>query len=1114
MTIKSLLRPLHRLWLFILAAIWVVNPSFAFSEPLHRIPGRVEAEDYRNGDTGAAYFDTTNGNSGKAYRDDHVDIQRTTDHGGGYNVGWIRDGEWLAYTVEVTHDTLYQLTFRVASAIKGQKRFRLEIDGSAATDWICFSFADGWQTWHDVHVEGIRLPKGRHELRFIVDAGFFNINYMDFNHAYLALPGDSLIYRQGAELAITCQLPTDLAAPSAIDLYSNGSLLQTSTTQPFYFLWNDLPTGEFSLVGTLKYSDGEEIRTPVVAIVVKPDDAFTYLPGRLEAESYSDGGPGIGYFDIDEGNNGGAFRNDDVDIEDTTDDGGGYNVGWIRWGEWLAYDVYVPQPAHYRLTARLASAVEGTKSLRLLLDNQELVPSALFDWEDGWQSWHDLIVNDVFLPAGTHELRIFMEGDRFNINYLDFENLHLSEPKSGEIFSTDESITLQASFFDTNLNDPAFVEFHSDDIFLGRTFQAPYEYFWSNAPVGGHRLTASAHYDDGAIVVAESVNIVVKPIDQFIKVPGRIEAEAYNQGGEGIAYHDTTPGNTGGALRDEDVDLQSAEDTGQGYNVGWIRTGEWLAYDIMVNTTGSYDFIFRVASNVEGSKTFHLELDNEPIKQPVTFTYADGWQSWHDVKLADVFLTAGSHRLRMVMDSSFFNVNYIDVLAQNLHPMPQITIIVEPASITAGESVTLSWKSQNAEHVIIDQGIGPVEASGSIVIAPPVTTEYTATASGPGGEISANALVTVQSGLPTVTLKAEPSSITVGQSSLLTWTTQNATSAVFDNGIGAVSLNGSLSISPHNHTTYTLIATGPGGSITATAVVTVQPPPLAPQIDFSASPVSIRADESTLLSWSVTYADFITIEPSVGSVSDSGSMEVFPLVSKTYTLTATGPGGTSTKQLGITVVPQPAPQIDFSASPTLIEAGGSATLIWSTTNADTVTIDPAIGEVPLDGSMDVSPSVTTTYTLLAAGSGGSISQDVTITVNASSPEPLIEFSAIPAIIEVGNSTVLTWHTTHAETVAIDPAVGSVSINGNLETSLTETTTFTLTATGPGGTSTADTVVVVNQTPVFAFITPSSEGAIADRFFYHPLARQCTRFRRSYRFILSRGPYRWRGHANF
>ncbi|MEB3339438.1 carbohydrate-binding protein, partial [Okeania sp.] len=68
----------------------------------------------------------------------------------------------------------------------------------------------------------------------------------------------------------------------------------------------------------------------------------------------------------------------------------------------------------------------------------------------------------------------------------------------------------------------------------------------------------------------------------------RIEAENYKPGGEGVAYHDTTSGNSGNKYRSEDVDIQTTSDVGGGYNVGWINPGEWLTYDVQIPEAGDY----------------------------------------------------------------------------------------------------------------------------------------------------------------------------------------------------------------------------------------------------------------------------------------------------------------------------------------------------------------------------------------------------------------------------------------------------------------------------------------------------------------------------------------------
>ena len=81
-----------------------------------------------------------------------------------------------------------------------------------------------------------------------------------------------------------------------------------------------------------------------------------------------------------------------------------------------------------------------------------------------------------------------------------------------------------------------------------------------------------------------------------ISIPGTINAQDYDNGGEGVAYHDTTSGNTGGAYRGGDVDLEPSADGGN--DIGWIAAGEWLNYSVNVTSSGSYTVQLRVASPV------------------------------------------------------------------------------------------------------------------------------------------------------------------------------------------------------------------------------------------------------------------------------------------------------------------------------------------------------------------------------------------------------------------------------------------------------------------------------------------------------------------------------------
>ena len=82
-------------------------------------------------------------------------------------------------------------------------------------------------------------------------------------------------------------------------------------------------------------------------------------------------------------------------------------------------------------------------------------------------------------------------------------------------------------------------------------------------------------------------------------------------------------------------------------------------------------------------------------------------------------------------------------------------------------------------------------------------------------------------------------------------------------------------------------------------------PPASPKIALSASPTSAQAGQQVTLTWSSTKATSVTLEPSVGGVAAQGSTTVRPSQSTTYTVTATGPGGSARASAQVIVTPAP-----------------------------------------------------------------------------------------------------------------------------------------------------------------------------------------------------------------
>jgi hypothetical protein len=160
-----------------------------------------------------------------------------------------------------------------------------------------------------------------------------------------------------------------------------------------------------------------------------------------------------------------------------------------------------------------------------------------------------------------------------------------------------------------------------------------------------------------------------------LAIPGKIEAEHFDLGGEGVAYHDLRVGNDGGQYRATDVDIEKCWDAGGGYDVGWIDAAEWSEYTVNVARTGTYTVEARVARDGPGG-TFHLEFNGLNKTGLFTIPNTGGWQNWRTVRKSGVSLTAGTQAMRIFYDSSPAwgggNLNYLNVLS-NTAPVVNLT---------------------------------------------------------------------------------------------------------------------------------------------------------------------------------------------------------------------------------------------------------------------------------------------------------------------------------------------------------------------------------------------------------------------------------------------------------
>ena len=138
-------------------------------------------------------------------------------------------------------------------------------------------------------------------------------------------------------------------------------------------------------------------------------------------------------------------------------------------------------------------------------------------------------------------------------------------------------------------------------------------------------------------------------------IPGTIQSEDYDTGGEGVAYHVSSSSNGGqsGYRADNNGNVHSgAGPSGNNYALGWSYTGDWYRYTVSVGSAGRYTAAFQVSSAGTGG-TFHLEDEaGNNLSGSLTVPNTGGWGNWQTVTSPSFALGAGTHTLRLVEDAN------------------------------------------------------------------------------------------------------------------------------------------------------------------------------------------------------------------------------------------------------------------------------------------------------------------------------------------------------------------------------------------------------------------------------------------------------------------------------
>ncbi len=399
------------------------------------VPGVVHAANFDLGRHGRAYSDTDTANyrvatgtfaawnNGWAYRNDGVDIENSSDtnpSSNKYNVGWTADGEWMLYTLDVDSSAVYDITIRYASPSNTGK-IVLNVNGSNVTNSVALPSTGGNQTWSNQTVSDVVLYKGRQELKVIFDKGGPNVGYFTFTlkkklselpftvlSAETAKAGSTVFVTlnkkidnttlTNAEFTVKVNGTEAVVSSVAQDPANESRLIVIMSEELFD---NDVITISYA-TGTVKSMD-ETLLESFTNLTVKNNlPVYVTLPAKIEAESF--------------------IVNFGLQLESTTDIGGGQNVGYTNAGDYLEYRIRVPEDGRYPLEARIACNAQAgiIQAEQRTLDGEMLSSTSVnVPVTGGWQNWQTVKVN-MNLTAGNSILRMRIIQPEFNINWFRF----------------------------------------------------------------------------------------------------------------------------------------------------------------------------------------------------------------------------------------------------------------------------------------------------------------------------------------------------------------------------------------------------------------------------------------------------------------------------------------------------------------------------------------------------------------------------------------------------------------------------------------------------------------------------------------------------------------------
>ena len=400
------------------------------------IPGKVFATDFDMGIMGEAYYDAGSEanyggdfsawNNGWGYRNDNVDIQSNDDPlSNEFNVGWIERDEWMKYTFTLAQEGLYNVKIRVATE-DNDGRFYFKINDNQASDMVDVPSTGAWDSWSYVYIDSLVLNSTDNSFVFHVDRGTFNLGFFEFERIGDISLSETRYMNSFTSSKNTILLNTnkDLKSSSEIILSDFQIKINNNNIDIKNILFSAFPRSILIEIdqdiqptdsilisydgNSVKSTDNKKLSIFSDKLVDNTISFVHNIPGKIEAEHF--------------------FFQKGMELENTSDEGGGFNIGSLDNGDYADYYVDVLASGTFNVTYRAAAdptwSSGGQVELSIYDSNSNsftFLQNIIIPATTGWQDWES-ISKAVNLDSGKHQIRLKILAGPFNLNWFSFDD--------------------------------------------------------------------------------------------------------------------------------------------------------------------------------------------------------------------------------------------------------------------------------------------------------------------------------------------------------------------------------------------------------------------------------------------------------------------------------------------------------------------------------------------------------------------------------------------------------------------------------------------------------------------------------------------------------------------